>query len=215
MNNPIGQYSLKEVLDAYVAVTTKPSRKVLAEWVKRFPQYANELADFTVAWIQTEHFPENEEASIDAKARNQIGAEIAHRVYERRIAEDDRQITNVRSHLDSLLKAGTKAGLSADQLKDEFNLSMMMMRKMENRFLLSETIPADLIQRMAQTLKSSFQEVLSYLNQEPMIPDGVRLKSHQPPIIGQKESFFDALRKDDSLNEDQRTYWLSFENKNK
>jgi hypothetical protein len=215
MNNPLGQYSLEEVLDAYVAVTTKPSREILAEWVKRFPQYANELADFTVAWIQTEHFPENREVPIDAKARNQIGVEIARRVYERRIAEDDMQTTNTLSHLDSLLKAGTEAGLSADQLKDEFNLSMVMMRKMENRFLLGETIPADLIQRMAQTLKRNTQEVLSYLNQEPMIPGGLRLKSHQSPKIGQKESFFDALRKDDSLNEDQRTYWLSFENKNK
>jgi hypothetical protein len=215
MNNPIGQYSLEEVLDAYVAATTKPSREKLAEWVKRFPQYADELADFTVAWIQTEHFPENREMSVDPNTRNHIGMEMARRVYERRIAEHDAQTSYVHSHLDSLLKAGTEAGLSADQLKDEFNLSMVMMRKMENRFLLSETIPADLIQRMAQTLKRNIQEVLSYLNQEPMIPDGVRLKSHQSPKIGQKESFFDALRKDDSLNEDQRTYWLSFEKKNK
>lgn len=214
MNNPIGQYSLEEVLDAYVAAATKPSREILAEWVKRFPQYADELADFTVAWIQTEHFPENAEVPIDAKARNKIGLEIARRVYERRIAEVDMQTTNGHSRLDSLLKAGTEAGLSADQLKDEFNLSMAMMRKIENRFFLVETIPADLIQRMAQTLKRNIQEVLSYLNQEPMISPGLRLKSQQPPKIGQKENFYDALRKDDALTEDQRTYWLSFEKKN-
>ncbi|HBG75195.1 MAG: hypothetical protein A2X25_12905 [Chloroflexi bacterium GWB2_49_20] len=215
MNNPIGQYSLQVVLDAYIAAIAKPSRETLAEWVKRYPQYADELAEFTMAWIQSEFSTEVEEKTEISNRRIQIGMDMARKVYEQRPVEDVKQSSQVNSQLDSLLQTASFVGLSPDQFKDECNLSMAMMRRIENRLILVESIPLDLIQRIAQTLHQSAQDILTYLNRQPIIPAGLRFTSHQPPKINQRENFFDALRKDDTLGEDQFTYWLSFEDKNK
>jgi hypothetical protein len=211
MNKQIGQYSLEEVLDAYVAATIEPSREILAKWVKRFPQYADELAEFTLAWIQTDQFPENGDARVNSNTRIQIGVDIARRVYDRRSIEENTQFIPLHLPLASLFQAGNMAGFSPDQLKDTLNLSMAILRKIENRFFIIETLPANLIQNIAQTLHRNTQEILTYLNQEPMIPSALRLKSHQAPKISRKENFFDALREDDSLTQVQLTYWLSFE----
>ena len=215
MNNSIGQYFLEEVLDAYIATTTKPSRDALAEWVKRYPQYADELAEFTLAWIQSEFSTEAEEGLEISSRRIQLGVDMTRKVYEQRLVDGDKQSPQDNSLLDSLLRAASFVGLSADQFKDECNLSMAMMRRIENRLILVESIPLDLIQRIAQTIHRSVQDILSYLNQPPVIPTGLRYKSHQQPKINQRESFFDALRGDNTLDEDQRNYWLSFEGKNK
>jgi hypothetical protein len=215
MNNPIGQYSLEEVLDAYIAATAKPSREALAEWVKRYPQYADELAEFTMAWIQSDFSTEVEEKTEISNRRIQIGMDMARKVYEQRTVEDVKQSSQVNSQLDSLLQTASFVGLSADQFKDKCNLSMAMMRRIENRLILVESIPLDLIQRIAQTLHQSAQDIFSYLNRQPIIPAGLRFKAHQPPKIAQRENFFDVIRKDDTLGDDQRTYWLSFEDENK
>jgi hypothetical protein len=55
------QYSmpdrLEDVLDAYMASTSKPDIAALAELIRRFPEYEQELTAFTVSWSLTETLP--------------------------------------------------------------------------------------------------------------------------------------------------------------
>lgn len=213
MNNSIEPYSLEEVLDAYVAASQSPSREKLQEWIKRFPQYEQELIEFTVAWSQTEYFPERKGQEKDSESWIQIGMKIARQAYEQQAVENKPLEIRHKPPLVSFFQEGNRLGYSPDRLAQHLNIPMSIMRKIENRLLFVDTIPPNLTELIAQNLQRNHDEVLVYLREEPAIPQQLRLKSHQSPKTS-RQSFFDAVRADTSMSEDQRTYWLSLEQKN-
>ena len=57
MTHHVERINLEDVLDAYVSEVQTPSHAALVEWIRRYPQFAQELTDFTVAWIRMETLP--------------------------------------------------------------------------------------------------------------------------------------------------------------
>jgi len=211
MNNSIGQYSLDDVLDAYSEVSETPSREVLAEWIARYPQYERDLIEFTVAWIQSEELPELPDDRKDLNARLQGGLSIVQEIYEKRSAEDQAQNQQSRAKMVSLIMDGSLLGWSTDQFARQINLSVAILRKLENRLMNAATIPTELIKLISDSIQRDPSEIIAYLRQPPMLQAGQMYKSKQPPIIGKPQDFFDAVRNDGELTDEQRIYWLSFE----
>ena len=211
MNNSIGQYSLDDVLDAYSEASEIPSREILADWIARYPQYERELIEFTVAWIQSEELPEIPGDQKDLSARLQGGLHIVQQIYEKRRAEDQAQNQQSRAKMVSLIMDGSFLGWSTDQFARQINLSVAILRKLENRLINAATIPIDLIKLIGDSIQRDPSEITAYLGQPPMLQPGQMYKSKQPPIIGKPQDFFDAIRNDGELTDEQRTYWLSFE----
>lgn len=54
------QIALDDVLEAYVLSDGGPSRQALAEWVRRYPQYSQELITLTARWSLATYLPEAE-----------------------------------------------------------------------------------------------------------------------------------------------------------
>ncbi|MCG3159182.1 MAG: hypothetical protein JMDDDDMK_00168 [Acidobacteria bacterium] len=211
MNNFIGQYSLDDVLDAYSEASEIPSREILAEWIARYPQFEHELIEFTVAWIQSEELPEIPGDQKDLNARLQGGLRIVQEIYEKRSAEDQTQNWQSRAKMASMIMEGSLLGWSTDQFAGRINLSVAILRKLENRLIDAVTIPIDLIKLIGVSIQRDPSEIIAYLGQPPMLQSGQMYKSKQPPIIGKQQGFFDAIRNDGELTDDQRTYWLSLE----
>ncbi|SRR6266542_3674203 len=211
MNDSAGQNSLDEVLDAYFEASEKPDHEVLKEWIARYPQFERELIEFTVAWIQTEDLPEIPSDPQDKKAGLQAGLHIAQQVYERMSAESQVQKSPSQSKLVSLFLDGRRLGWTPDQFAERINISIAILRKLENRFILAATIPDSLIEHVSTAIHRDPSEVNAYMQQEPMMQPNLRHKSKQSPKLGQQQSFFDAVRNDSELSDEQRSYWLSFE----
>jgi len=211
MNNSIGQYSLDDVLDAYSEASEIPSREILADWIARYPQYERELIEFTVAWIQSEELPEIPGDQKDLSARLQGGLRIVQQIYEKRSAEDQTQNQQSRAKMVSLIMDGSFFGWSTDQFAKQINLSVAILRKLENRLISAITIPIDLIKLIGDSIQRDPSEIIAYLGQPPMLQPGQMYKSKHPPTIGKPQDFFDAIRNDGELTDEQRTYWLSFE----
>jgi len=51
---------LEDVLNEYVATEHKPNHKELKRWIKQYPEYKQELIEFTVNWGLMEHIPQSE-----------------------------------------------------------------------------------------------------------------------------------------------------------
>jgi hypothetical protein len=211
MNNSVGQYSLDDVLDAYSEASEEPSRKILAEWIASYPQYERELIEFTVAWILSEELPEIPDDQQDINARIQSGLRVTQKIFEKRSTDDQEENSHSPPKLVSLIVEGSILGLSVDQLAQQVNLSVTLMRKLENRLFIVDTIPTDLVRMIGMILQRAPADITTYLNQEQMLPSGFRMKSRQPPKMGGKQNFFDAVRDDPELGVEQRAYWLSFE----
>ena len=213
MNNPIEPYTLEEVLDAYIAASPTPSRVVLQEWIKRYPQYAQALTDFTIAWSQTEHFPENKNPQKDPNARLQIGMNIARQANKQAVIANHRTKAQSRAPIESFFREGKQLGYSPDELARQLNIPVTVIRRIESHLVLIDTIPTGLIESFATTLQRPFGDISHFLKSRPDIPQSVRLKSHQAPKVAQQQNFFDVIRTDPTISEEQRTYWLSFETK--
>jgi hypothetical protein len=79
--------------------------------------------------------------------------------------------------------------------------------------VLFDTIPSGLIESFAITLQRPPDEISNFLMSRPSVPQSLRLKSHQAPKVAQQQNFFDVIRTDPTISEEQRAYWLSFETK--
>lgn len=76
---------LQDVLDAYMAAAAHPDHATLGEWVRRYPEYQQELTAFTAIWGLTETLPpapETDEISsgeLHARGRAAVGRILAAR----------------------------------------------------------------------------------------------------------------------------------------
>lgn len=211
MNNSNEQYSLDDVLDAYSEASETPSRTILAEWIARYPQYESELIEFTVGWIQSEELPEIPYDQKDLEARRKSGLRVAQQVYQKRNNEDHAKNLQSRAKMISLIIDGSFLGWSIDQFARQINLSVAILRKLENRLISDVTIPYNLIKLIGDSIQRDPLEIVAYLKQPPILHLSYRYKSKKPPKVGEQQSFYDAVRNDGELTDEQRIFWLSFE----
>lgn len=78
--------NLDDVLDAYAASDEGPSREALEAWVRRYPEYEQELAAFTVDWLHLHHVtapaPADDEETLVLR-----GMSVVHQIlHARRLA---------------------------------------------------------------------------------------------------------------------------------
>lgn len=209
MNNSFTQNSLDDVLDAYSEASEIPSRELLAEWIARYPQYENELIEFTVAWIQSEVLPEPSNTNQDLDSLLESGLGIVQKILDKKYAGE--QSKRSPSSMVSLFLEAKLLGWSTEIFAQKINLSVSMLRKLENRLINMTTIPISLINILSESLHRDPSEVSAYLSHHPVLQAGHRYKSRQAPKIGDQQSFYDAIRNDGELTDEQRTLWLSFE----
>jgi len=63
------KYDLQDVLDAVMLAESEPSHDALLRWIKRYPRFSQELANYFVAWSEAEmrkHLPDSVEIDENA-----------------------------------------------------------------------------------------------------------------------------------------------------
>ena len=113
----------------------------------------------------------------------QGGLRIVHQSYEKRSAEGQAQNQRSRAKMVSLIVDGSFFGWSTDQFAKQINLSVAILRKLENRLIDAVTIPIDLIKLIGDSIQRDASEIIAYLGQPPMLQPGQMYKSKQPPTI--------------------------------
>lgn len=212
MNNQPDQETLEQVLDAYMAVSPEPSREKLIEWIRKYPNYEQELTDFTVSWIQMETLPPYEREEIDLETLSLRGMSVVQNLLFQRnkVTADRGQSEKI---IKSLLKECSSVGYSQEQFARNQFISPAILRKLDLRLISYETMPLPLIESLANLLYCKLTNISSYFQGPQLQPARARQKSKQGPIISEKRNFFDEVRNDLTLDEEFRQYWLSLEPK--
>lgn len=211
MNNSFQESSLYDVLDAYSEAAEYPNREILATWIARYPQYERELIEFTVGWIQSEQLPQIPEDPQHIDTMMESAFHVIQQILEKKSVEEKARKLQTRAGLVSLIMEGSLLGWSINEFAQRINLSVTILRKLENRLIRVATVPTSLIERISTSIQRDPSEVTAYLGQAPMLQPGLQYKSKQSPKIGNQQDFFDAVRNDGELSVEQRAYWLSFE----
>ncbi len=212
MNDPLRLANLNDVLDAYMAATQNPSREILTEWIRKYPQYEKELTDFTVVWIQMESFPPAEREELDEDILVLRGMSVVqnllHKIKARPTVEQQ-----PRYSIESLIAEGRSQGLQPAQIADLLKLSVALLRKLDRRLILFISIPLELIEAIASSINREILSVAEYLQGEPILPKKAHYKAEQTPFVSEQRDFFDEVRSDQEISEEHRDRWLEMEPK--
>ena len=208
MNSPIEPNPLVEVLDAYTSTPQIQNRDILIEYIRRYPQFEQELIDYTMVWMESNHLPSPAELEPEDITFIQLGMAAAQQAFHQ---QEEFKRTNL--YFQSILGEAKLRGMSANQFAIVLNLSILLIRKIDLRAIAYDTIPFEIIQSFAENLERNVREIARYLTLPPMQPTTARYKSSKTPKLDEKRSFFDEVREDHLLSEEQRKYWLSKESR--
>ena len=168
----------------------------LTRWTAHFPQFADEL--IAVGY-----------------ARFAFGLTLTDPVAEYAVEKEYVvESVPIRAPLTNLMDDAKLRGLDPGRFAQELGLDKLLLGKLNRRTLDALSLPRLLVERLAQTLERSFDEVAAYLNGGMRLADGAYYKARQAPSIvaesGQpKQSFAAALQSGAQIAEEDKAFWLA------
>lgn len=212
MKNQTETKTLEQVLFEFMTENEAPSREALTEWIRRYPQYEQDLVDLTVDWFELS-LPLTNGTSIEGEAVVvQNGVDFVRDFLHK---EQMRLQENPKAHKSFLgfIREGMALNISLDKLAERVGLTPALLAKIDRRIVRYASLPLDLIQALAESVNWDLLSGVQYLQVQPTIPSGQRFKSSEVPQIAEQTDFFDEIRADPDLSEAQRLRWLAIEPK--
>ena len=208
MNNPNSLDRLEDVLDAYVASADGPAAS-LDDWIRRYPQYEQELTEFAISWSMMESLPsepDTEEVSVDTLVLRGMS------VVQNLLHGQSLKTTSVSvPPFESLLSEGRVQGLEPRQFAQASRLGVSLLRKLDRRLIRYASIPRDAIRGLADALRSDEASVSTYLRLGPALAPTTEHRSEQAPALTEPEDFFDAVRADPTISPGDAAHWLEIQ----
>src|SRR4051794_32407667 len=119
MNDRTEHEALERVLEEYGTSTDRPDHASLVEWIRRYPEYEQELTEFAVAWSQIEHLPAAARPrDLDTDTLVLRGMSIFQSILHRKHAERSSE-----EAIDSIIATSARHGLALERLADQLDLN--------------------------------------------------------------------------------------------
>ncbi len=208
MNKPNRIERLEDVLDAFVASDVNPN-EALDEWIRRYPEYEQELTDFAVSWSLMRSLPPAPDAEeVDENTLVLRGMSIVQNLLHSQPIESASESV---VPFESLVAEGRVHGLEPRQLAQATKLGDSLLGKLNRRLIRYASIPQVLIKSLAEAIQSTPAGVAAYLQQSPTFAVAVEHRSEQAPVLIEQEDFFDAVRAAPTISREHAEHWLKFE----
>ncbi len=206
MNQNSERASLDDVLNAYAISDPGPGYASLAEWIRRYPYYEQELTAFTADWALLTWLPtpaSNQRVDEDALVIR--GMSIVQNILHAQAYASEEALP-----LQGIMREGAQLGLSIQQIAERAQMSLALVRKLDLRRIRFSTIPSQAIESLARAIQCGSSAVADYLQGAPALPQGASYRSEHAPALTGPEDFFEAVRSDMEMSQELREYWLSF-----
>ena len=169
----------------------------LSEWATRHPAHARDLARFAAdRWSETATPVALSLAELRAVARLQaVGRGVVG------------QCQNEAAPLTSLMAAARERGLEFSALAARCEIPFAVLVKLHRRLIAPASVPAALVQRLADAVGRGADEVAAYLRQPPTLALGASYRADDAPQVGEPETFADALAADAETTDAQKARW--------
>lgn len=208
MNKPNRVERLKDVLDAFVTSDSDPN-SVLDEWILRYPEFEQELTDFTVSWSLMRSLPPAPDTEdIDEDTLVLRGMSIVQNLLHSQSLDP---APDSFGPIESLIAEGRAHGLKPSQLAQATKMGDSLLRKLDRRLIRFASIPQDAINYLSNSIQSVPASVATYLQQRPKFAIAMEHRSEKAPELGEQEDFFDAVRTDQTIRPEHVARWLALE----
>jgi hypothetical protein len=185
------------------------ARNVLTEFMRRYPDAADALADFAATASIIENTPDTEsqtesESLAQEESIVRRGMETAaHLLAAHRtliISEETAPLTGLR-------KAGESRGLTIQALASATRLTVPMLVKLDRRLIRFASIPRQAIERIGAELGRSFEVIAAYLQGDLQFASQASFRADTAPQMPDQQDFFDAIETDLTMSETQKAEW--------
>src|SRR5579859_228943 len=181
-----------------------PNPTPLRLWLARVPAYADTLVEWTTDAALTE--------CADALPEDPALVARTVEIGERSLsAFRDRKAAHTQPALTSLKEAAARRGITLKTLADSLELGLPLVAKLEQRLLRLESLPARLIDRLADSLQVSTRQVRAYLGQPPKLSSAALYRADAAPRTGAQEEFEHAIKTCAGMTAAQKQAWLDAE----
>ncbi|HEX9990489.1 MAG TPA: hypothetical protein VGE45_18670 [Chloroflexia bacterium] len=198
---------LDDVLNEYLASTTEPNAATLAEWVRLYPEYKQQLTDLTVNWSLMEWLPAAGKIEpVDEDTLVLRAMSVIQNMQLGQVGSPGGESDDTEAPLQSLFDEGRALGLTPQQLADKVKMNRALMGKLNRRLIRPGSIPHAAIEALAAVVHRPILVVTNFLQRGPRFAPGDH-KSAQAPAL-RLEEFAEAVLNDSSLSEEHRAYWL-------
>lgn len=207
MSERNGRESVETVLDAFVSSEPEAGTVALQKWIVRYPYYERELTDFAAAWLLMDTLPADPDTEeTDEQALIEQGQAVIDAVFP---GEEVPLSGGERRPFAGLMDEASNLGITMHEFASVTGLSPALVAKLDQRLIRAATVPDEVLRRLAETIQRSTEEILSHLRLEPFVPAAMEYKADEVPTVPDQQDFFDAVRSDRGLGDEQRRQLLS------
>ncbi len=207
MNNPQESRTLEDVLDAFVAFGAGPESASVADWIRRYPEYAPELTEFAASWNLMKSLPPAPDAEeVDQETLVLRGMSVVQNLLHGQ--QQTQAATAPVVPFESLIAEGRSLGLAPRQLARAAGIGDSLLRKLDRRLIRYASIPHEAIETLAAAIQREVETVGRYLQQRPTFGTA-QYRSEQAPELAEAEDFFAAVGSDPTMSDEQRARWLA------
>jgi hypothetical protein len=195
----------------YVSEYRTGQRPRMSEYLSRYPQYADMIADFVIyyhaievdATLESEIIPplsQTSRAAFDEAWKNVVYADI-----------------EAHNTLNSLQVAAESVNKSFFQVSLEIGLGQDILKKLDQHSIDAATIPQELCRRLARVLHRplfAIEKYLGLMKQKQLTPDvaespAIYQIEVQPGLAVHAHSFQDAVEQSKDMSDEQKGVWHS------
>ena len=200
INAPLTDDEILAVLVDFADAETSANANALPEWATRYPALAGDFGRVAeAAWSQDALMPAPETPS--AERFRKIGrAALAHALPGYAPPAPQVPLTN-------LLQTAKECGLSRQAFAAQLLLPDTLLLKLNRRFIDAATVPLELVNKMADALNRTADEIAAYLSLPAQVPQTASFRSDVVPQA-KTESFADALSGDPEALPEHKAAWL-------
>src|SRR6266404_1674016 len=199
--------TLDDVLDLYQASCERSGMDVLADCIAEFPQFENELKEFSayrkmVAKIQPSQYTEEEEKSLTGRGVSVV----QNLLYEQRQKRDAAMVGD--EAISGILDEMDRQHATIELVVEKTGLSEGIIWTLDRRQIRYETIPLKVIERIAFALGKLVSTIKRFLQGALRIAPS-HYESDKVPEAVRLYDFGEIVQMDPDLTDEQKEYWLS------
>jgi hypothetical protein len=202
---------VQRITARYVEEVRSGQRPVISDYLARYPQYADEIADFVAYYHAIEVDLPDETRNIPVLSGQFQGA--VDTAWELVVPSQ----IQTGSTLTSLLGAAGKRQFTVSQLAERLGLSDDILAKLVRRAINATTIPGELIKLLADVLQEPSSAVQAFfgISQRYQRHQALQVAEEQAmyQVDGEAQSFREAIEESALLSEEQRRAWITIMNR--
>jgi len=193
---PMDFYDLAAKFAEETSTSDQPHR-LLKIWARRFPEHAADLAAIAYARLAE---PTEKPGTASVFDQDAV-VQSAKRVLDR--------FSFVSAQITSISGVANALGISAKALADHLRIDVVLLAKLEQRLLEVQSIPASLINCLAEVLNRTASDIVAYLAGPPRLSLSADYKSVRPPSVSDsdRQTFAEALSSSRTISAENRIYW--------